>query len=56
METNTIDEDTPPWKPIPMEREIRKLTTKQIIELLDKESPNEWEPWQVFNLPVNTTR
>lgn len=50
------DEDNKHWKPIPMENEVRRLTTKQIAELLERESPSEWEPWQNFNFPVNTLK
>lgn len=55
-EVQLEDDESKPWAPIPMEREVRHLTTKQIAELLDKENPSEWEAWQVLWLPINTLR
>lgn len=33
-----------------------RLSTKQVLEILDKENVGEFEAWQVLNLPINTTR
>jgi len=49
-------EDSKPWKPIPMEVQVRRLTTSEIAKLLEAEDFWEVEPWQnlwVF-LPTNT--
>jgi len=56
MEQFDDDGETKPWKPIPMNREVRRLTSNEIVKLLDIEDFWEVEPWQnlwVF-LPTNT--
>lgn len=55
-EVQQEEDESKPWKPIPMEKEVRRLTSKQIAELLEKETPSEWEAWQVLWLPINTLR